>query len=192
MIDGRDDQSLDVVRTFCGRPDHAGADHRRIITGDIGDEQRARGPPAQMHRQTAALDERALGAPRIQLADGNSSREPFGRQPLQVRVRSPRLEHFHEARRAPGHEEQRIDVWRELVHPTQQSRASRQRALIRHRMRALKDLDALNGLQLRQHMPVLGDDEGALDSRPERVVCTEHHRGGSLANGRHPNRAIHR
>ena len=66
------------------------------------------------------------------------------------------------------------DAGGQLLHPRQQARAGRQRALIRHRVGALRgSRRRLRHGQRRGHVAILGDDEGALDGSTERVVGAE-------------------
>src|SRR3569833_4135693 len=79
MIDGSDDSTLDLVRSSArGGPEHTRADHRRVISRDIRNEQRPGGASIEPRGQPPPCYERALRTPGNQLAARDPGREPFG------------------------------------------------------------------------------------------------------------------
>ena len=126
----------------------------------------------------------------VELADGDARRERRRGQPPEIGERCARLQHLHQSRGAAGDQEQGMDVRRQLLHPREQALSGGERALIGHRMRAHPHLRTHGRRQRVAAVRVAGDDERALERRAERLVGTERHGDGGLADGRDPHRRV--
>ena len=185
VIDRGHHAAFDPVLAARHRTHEARADHARIILRHVRHEQRPRRPAAQTRRQPPALDARQRRAARVELADRDPLRERLARELLQIVQGGARLEHFHQAGRAAGDEEQGLHLGRQCVHPLQQALAGGERALIGQRVSAEQDLERAAGGELCAGR-IAGDQERALDGGAERLVRAVRHGLGGLADRGQP------
>ena len=166
-IDGEiercNDGPFNPIRVTGRRSEHSRTDDGRIVAGNVGDKQRTTGSIAQQTRHATALDSRQPGASRVELTDGDATRQPFRVEPSELFESHTRLQHLDETRGATRDQKQGLDGARQLLQPFEEARTSVEGSAVWNWMRALVNLHAAKCVDLRSNVIVFGDDQRSLD-----------------------------
>ena len=150
----------------------SGGDRRRIVAGNVGNDQADHSGRMRRGRQAPALDRREMAADGVHLGDVGAAPEQRGVDRLLVGERNAlgrqRQQRRAAARDQAEHEVVRTGGPRDLEH----AGGSGAPGLVGDRMRGLDDLDPLAG----HGMAVAGDDEAG--QRPRPVILDRLRHGG--------------
>ena len=175
-----------MILTRRGRTEKSGADDRRVIARNVGDEKRARVAPGKCRREAPSLDARQTRAVGIQFGDGDTRGNTGIIQSFELIERHARHERFGETRCPAGYQEQRLHIGRQFLGELQQPLARAERARIGQGMGAFVNLNTGKRVRLGRYVAVLGDEQQALLILAEHIGCAEGHGACGLADGGRP------
>ena len=158
------------------------ADHRRVVAGDVGDQQVQRGATAQPTAQAPALDARERLAHAVHGADVVATGEQPVGETLQPREVAALRQQFDQARRTARAEHQETGIGGRGVEVIDQGPPRGEALLARDRVIALEVGDACDPVEFGLAMAVLADHQAADHLVAKGIERTERHRGGRLAH----------